>query len=58
MDFTVYVLADAFTKYTITLKLVGPFHEIKSALISNVFSIFLQAEIFGVTRSLKGPQQT
>jgi hypothetical protein len=28
------------------------FHEIKSALISNVLSIFLQAELFGVTRSL------
>jgi hypothetical protein len=28
------------------------FHEIKSALISNVLSIFLQAEILGVIRSL------
>jgi hypothetical protein len=51
MDFTVYVLADAFTKFTITLKL-DLFHEIKSTLISYVLSIFLQADIFGVTRSL------
>jgi hypothetical protein len=53
MEFAVYVLADAFTKYTISLKL-DFVHEVKNTLISNTLStsIFLQAEIFGVTRSL------